>query len=381
MSKIARREFIKNAAYGALSLTTLGILDKANATTEFDFVDGEHIFVAKEAMYYEKLPEEHIKCKLCPRECIIGHRERGWCGVRENRRGTYYTLVHSNPCAVHLDPIEKKPLFHFLPSSLALSIATAGCNLNCKCCQNWQISQQRPEHTENSYLPPQNLVDGAHKTGCRSIAFTYSEPIIFYEYMLDTAKAARKENIRSVVVSAGYIQTEPLKELCQAVDAIKIDLKSFRNDFYKEYVKGELQPILNTLKTIKEMGVWLEIVVLVIPTLNDGRKEFRDMANWIIDNLGNEVPLHFSRFHPMYQLKNLPPTPISALDMARETAMDAGINYVYLGNVQPEHEGNNTYCPECGKMLIKRLGFFVTKNDIEDGKCKYCGHQIAGIWV
>lgn len=381
MPKIARREFIKSTAYGAFSLASLGFLGRADATTELDFVDGEHIFVAKEAMYYEKLPEEHIKCKLCPRECVIGDRERGWCGVRENRNGIYYTLVHSNPCAVHVDPIEKKPLFHFLPASLALSIATAGCNLNCKGCQNWQISQQRPEHTENLHTPPKELVEAAHRTGCKSIAYTYSEPIIFYEYMLDTAKAGRQSRVRSVVVSAGYIQTEPLKELCEAVDAIKIDLKSFRNDFYKEYIRGELEPILDALRTIKEMDVWLEIVVLVIPTLNDKRKEFEDMANWIIDNLGNEVPLHFSRFHPMYQLKNLPPTPMRTLEMARQVAMDAGIDYVYLGNVQPTHEGNNTYCPKCGKMLIQRQGFFVRKNDIENGRCKYCRHKIPGVWM
>lgn len=380
MSKLNRREFIKNTACGVFSLATLGFLENANAITEPNFVDEEHIFVAKEAMYYEKLPEDHIRCKLCPRECEISDRERGWCGVRENRGGTYYTLVHSNPCAVHVDPIEKKPLFHFLPASMALSIATAGCNLNCDSCQNWQMSQSRPEHTENSYLTPEKLVEYAHKGGCRSIAYTYSEPIIFYEYMLDSAKAARKEGTKSVVVSAGYIRTEPLQELCEAVDAIKIDLKSFREDFYEKHVQGELKPILNSLKTIKKMGVPLEIVVLVIPTLNDSRQEFEDMSNWLVDNLGNEVPLHFSRFHPMYRLKNLPPTPMGTLETAREIAMDAGIDYVYLGNVPPDHEGNNTYCPNCGRMLIQRWGFFVRKNDIGNGKCKYCGHIIPGIW-
>jgi len=261
MKEVTRREFIKCAACSALSVAIGGAaIGKAtDSDAQPDLIDGTHIFVVKEARYYEKLPESEIRCKLCPKECKIGDRERGWCGVRENRGGTYYTLVHSNPCAVHVDPIEKKPLFHFLPSSLAFSISTAGCNLNCKYCQNWEISQFRPEQTQNYHLPPEKVVQLALKRGSQSIAYTYAEPIVFYEYMLDTAKLARQNGVKSVVISAGYINTEPLKELCETVDAVKIDLKSFRDEFYQNICRGALQPVLDTLKTLIEMKVWTEL--------------------------------------------------------------------------------------------------------------------------
>jgi pyruvate formate lyase activating enzyme len=380
---MSRREFIKLSSlcsFAALSLPEL-LLAKEKG---INLADGKRIFVTKEAMFYEKLSDEKVKCKLCPKECQIGDRERGWCGVRENRKGTYYTLVHSNPCAVHVDPIEKKPFFHFLPASLAFSISTAGCNFNCKYCQNWQISQRRPEQTENVYLPPEEVVKSAKKSGCKSIAYTYAEPTVFYEYMYDTSLLARKEGIRAIVVTAGYMQREPIERLCEAVDAIKIDLKAFRDKFYREICSGTLQPVLDNLKTIKERGVWLEIVDLVVPTLNDSLEEFHDLSSWVLDNLGPDVPLHFSRFYPMYQLKNLPPTPMATLEKAREIALKKGLNYVYLGNVPPMHEGNNTYCPKCGKLLIERRGFFVVRKDITNvnGKCKCdCGYEIPGVWA
>jgi len=375
--RISRREFLKLSSLCPLAL---GLTRYAFGKPS-DLIDGEHIFVVKEAMFYEKLPDKRIKCVLCPRECVIGDRERGWCGVRENRDGIYYTLAYANPCAVHVDPIEKKPFYHFLPGSLAFSISTAGCNLNCKYCQNWQISQRRPEQTDNVYLPPEKVVSLAKQTGCKSIAYTYAEPTVFYEYMFDTSVAARKSGIRNVVVSAGFINREPVKKLCEVVDAIKIDLKAFREKFYREICRGELKPVLEAIKTIKSQGVWLEIVVLVVPTLNDSPQEFHDLASWVMDELGPDVPLHFSRFYPMYQLKSLSPTPLSTLERAREEALKVGLKYVYLGNINPMHEANNTFCPNCGRMLIRRLRFYVVQNDIVNGKCKYCGYEIAGVWA
>ena len=380
-NKLSRRKFIECTACGAMSLA-LGSwpLKNAQADSTPDLIDGKHIFVTKEAMYYEKLHENEIKCKLCPKECVVGDKERGWCGVRDNRKGKYYTLVHSNPCAVHIDPIEKKPFYHFIPASLALSISTAGCNLNCKYCQNWQISQYRPEQTTNVYAPPEMVVEAAQKRKCQSIAYTYAEPIVFYEYMLDTARIGRKAGVKSVVISAGYIHIDPLKELCETVDAVKIDLKAFSDKFYKEICKGTLQPVLDTLKTLKEMKVWHEIIDLVVPTLNDTEEEFKSLAKWIVDNLGPDVPLHFSKFHPTYQLKNLPNTPLKTLETARQISMDVGLNYVYIGNVNPDHEGNNTYCPKCHEMLIQRYGYMIIKNDVVNGKCKHCGNEIPGVW-
>ena len=264
-----------------------------------------------EARFYDKLPYKKIKCKLCPRECVIDDHERGYCGVRENRGGTYYSLVYARVCAAHVDPIEKKPLFHFLPGSMAFSVATAGCNVNCKMCQNWDISQSRPEQVNSTYLPPKELSSLCRQNQCPSIAYTYSEPVVFSEYVLDSAEAGRAAGVKSVVISGGYIQEEPLKQLCARVDAIKIDLKGFSEKFYKEVVNGELKPVLNTLVTIRKLGIWNEMVYLVVPTLNDSDEEFRGLARWIKTELGPDVPLHFSRFYPEYLLKNLPPTPVA----------------------------------------------------------------------
>lgn len=380
MRRISRREFLKISSICPLALTSSLALGRGEGGAD-DLVDGEHIFEVKEAMFYEKLPDKRVRCLLCPRECLIGDRERGWCGVRENRGGIYYTLAYANPCAVHVDPIEKKPFYHFLPGSLAFSISTAGCNLNCKYCQNWQISQRRPEQTDNVYLPPAKVVEMAKKTGCRSIAYTYAEPTVFYEYMYDTSIASREGGLRNVVVTAAFIKREPVEKLCEVVEAIKVDLKSFREKFYREICRGDLKPVLEAIKAIKRRGVWLEIVVLVVPTLNDSPQEFHDLASWVMEELGPEVPLHFSRFYPMYQLKSLPPTPLSTLERAREEALKVGLRYVYLGNINPYHEANNTFCPNCGRMLIRRLRFYVVQNDVVSGKCKYCGWKIPGVWA
>lgn len=333
-----------------------------------------------EALYYKKLPAREIECLLCPRFCKLGDKERGYCGVRENMDGTYYTLVYGKACAVHIDPIEKKPLFHFLPGSNTLSLATAGCNVNCKFCQNWEISQVRPEQVRHFDFPPRVVAEQAQKNRCPVIAYTYTEPVVFYEYMYDSSVEARRKGIKNVVITGGHINPEPLKELIKVVQAIKIDLKAFNQKFYTQYVRGELNPVLEAIKIVHESRVWLEIVYLVIPTLNDSPQEIRNMARWMIKEIGPDVPLHLSRFHPMYLIKNLPPTPISTLEKARKIALEEGLHYVYIGNV-PRHEGENTFCPNCQKMIIQRIGYQINKINLEEGHCEFCNHPIPGIWV
>jgi pyruvate formate lyase activating enzyme len=333
----------------------------------------------REARFYEKLPYKKIKCKVCPRECVIDDRERGYCGVRENRGGTYYTLVHSRVCAAHVDPIEKKPFFHFAPGTMAFSVATAGCNVNCKMCQNWEISQARPEQVHNTYLPPKDVAALARQNQCASIAYTYSEPVVFIEYVLDAADAGHAAGLKSAVVTGGYIQEEPLKQLCRRVDAIKVDLKAFSEKYYQEIVNGELKPVLNALVTIRRQGTWNEIVYLVVPTLNDSDQEFRGLARWVKSELGPDVPLHFTRFHPEYLLKNLPPTPVPTLERAKAICDAEGLRYVYIGNV-PGHPAENTYCPNCRRLVVERTGLLVTAIRLKGGKCQFCQQTIPGVW-
>lgn len=332
-----------------------------------------------EARWYEKLPYKKVKCTLCPRECVVDDRERGYCGVRENWDGTYYTLVHSRPCTYHVDPIEKKPLFHFLPGTTAFSIATVGCNVDCKFCQNWQISQIRPEQAENLDMPPRKVVQMTTQSGAASIAYTYTEPVVFSEYVLDTAAEGNKAGIKSVMISNGYIQEKPMRDLAEVLSAVKVDLKSFREKYYREVVVGELKPVLDTLVLLRKLNIWTEIVFLVVPTLNDSDEEFRDLCRWIKTELGTDVPVHFTRFYPQYKLRNLPPTPVKTLERARNIALAEGLHFVYIGNV-PGHPGENTYCPHCSEPLIRRRGFWILENKISDAKCPACGYIIPGIW-
>jgi pyruvate formate lyase activating enzyme len=306
--------------------------------------------------------------------------DRGYCQVRENRDGEYYTLVYGNPCAVHVDPIEKKPFFHVLPTTTSLSIATAGCNFDCKFCQNWEISQALPEETANFDFPPERVVDLALEHRCRSIASTYVEPTIFFEYMMDIGAEARKRGILNVYHSNGYINPEPLARLAGVLDAACIDLKGFNEEYYRTLTEGSLGPVLETLQSLRRKGTHLEIVNLLIPSKNDDMEEIRQMAVWIREKLGSEIPLHFTRFYPMYKLRNLPPTPLKTLEEARKIAISAGLAYVYLGNV-PGHEGENTYCPGCRKLLIGRTGYIIQEIHLKDGKCGYCGRPVPGIWA
>jgi pyruvate formate lyase activating enzyme len=332
-----------------------------------------------EARFYTRLDGGGIRCELCPRHCVVTDLERGYCGVRENRSDTYHTLVYGLPCAANVDPIEKKPLFHFYPGTDAFSLATAGCNCNCKFCQNWDISQSRPEHTQNIQLSPESAVRFCVERGVPTIAYTYSEPIVFYEYMYDIAEIGRKKSVRSVMITGGYIEKEPLAQLLPHIDAVKVDLKAVREAYYRDVVRAELQPVLDGLIQIKESGVWLEIVYLVVPTLNDSFDELRDLARWIKTNLGADTPVHFSRFYPQYLLENLPPTPRKTLEQAYEISRAEGLNFVYLGNLRG-HPAESTYCPSCGKLLIERQGYRIGQYLLKGNKCPDCERVIPGLF-
>ncbi|MBI5507474.1 MAG: AmmeMemoRadiSam system radical SAM enzyme [Deltaproteobacteria bacterium] len=342
--------------------------------------DLETTFLPVEARYYKVVGGKRVECELCPNKCRVADLERGTCGVRENRGGTYYTLVHARAVAAHVDPVEKKPLFHFLPGTTAFSIATAGCNMECKFCQNWEISQFRPEQVRATLLKPAMVHELAKNNGAASIAYTYSEPTIYYEYMFDTASLGRKTGMRSVMISAGFIEAQPLQDLLPHLSAVKIDLKAFRQEFYDKMSKGQLKVVRRTLELIRKAGTWLEIVVLVIPTLNDAEAEIRDLSRFVKQSLGADVPIHFTRFHPTYRLKNLPPTPPATLDRAVQVARAEGLRYVYVGNLSG-HEAESTYCPDCGELLVKRVGLSVTDVRLEHGKCPKCKRAIPGVWA
>ena len=330
--------------------------------------------------YFTSLEGGEIQCELCPHRCRVAKGKRGICRVRENRDGKYYSLVYGNPCAVHIDPIEKKPFSHVLPGTTSFSLATAGCNFQCKFCQNWEISQVSPEDVYSYEVPPELMVNRAKEIGARSVAYTYVEPTIFYEYMLDICQLTKKAGLLNVTHSNGFINQAPLKNLCKVLDAANIDLKGFTENFYRELCGGELNPVLESLKTLKQEKVHVEITNLVIPTKNDEMPVIKEMCLWIKKELGADTPLHFSRFYPLYKLKALPPTPVSTLDKARAVALSAGLEYVYVGNI-PGHEGENTFCPKCKKMIIQRTGYMVGEINVKAGKCKYCGKPISGIWA
>jgi pyruvate formate lyase activating enzyme len=321
-----------------------------------------------------------VECLLCARGCALEDGQRGECGARLNRGGQMRSLVYGRPVAIHVDPIEKKPFYHFLPGSQAYSLATAGCPLHCQFCQNWEISQSRPEDHGGEFVPPDRLAASAAGQRVPIIAFTYNEPTVFTEYLTDVARAARPRGLKSVIVSCGFMREAPLAEMCQVLDAIKIDLKGFSPEFYRKVSRAELAPVLRSIQQVHKSGRHLELVNLVVPTLNDSEAMLRGLADWVAGELGPDVPLHFTRFHPDYRLLNLPPTPVETLDRARGIAMAKGLHYVYVGNV-PGHPGNHTYCPKCGRAVIRRDSMFVTEMHLQNGKCAYCGTPIAGVWT
>jgi len=332
----------------------------------------------REAQFYTVTPKG-IRCLLCPNECNIKEGDLGNCRARLNKNGKLYSISYGNPCAVHIDPIEKKPLFHFYPGTNAFSIATAGCNLACLYCQNWSISQKSPRDTQNTDLLPDRLISYCKQNGCKSIAYTYSEPVTFYEYVYDSATLARQEEIKNVFISSGFINSAPLAKLCKVIDSANIDLKSFSDDIYMRLCAGKLQPILNSLTLLKKEGIWLEITNLVVPSWTDNMDMIKRMCNWLLQNGFETTPLHFSRFIPTYKLSQLPPTPVNTLKSAREIALKEGLKYVYIGNV-PGLEMENTLCPRCHAIIIERQGFRVVQNYVVGGKCVFCGEKIDGVW-
>lgn len=331
------------------------------------------------AKHWKPLPDHRVACTLCPRACQVAPQERGYCGVRENVGGRYVTLVYGRAVAAHVDPIEKKPLFHFLPGTQAFSIATAGCNMECKFCQNWDISQFRPEQVRSFPLFPQDVAELARRYGCESIAYTYTEPVVFYEYMLDSAQEGRARGVRSVMISNGYITKEPLKELLPWLDGVKIDLKAFTDSFYSRLCAGRLQPVLDALGWIREEGTWLEIVVLILPGQNDSPQEIGQLSRWVVRELGPHVPVHFTQFHPTYRITHLPRTPLATLERCARVAKDEGLQFVYLGNV-PGSGYEDTLCPGCGTTVVRRMGFKVLANALQQGRCPSCHRQIPGVW-
>lgn len=385
IKKLSKRDFLR---YSILGLGSAAVsIGTAKALAKGMINKGENAFAlpvadlgrfSRESPYYIQTARG-VKCQICPNNCMLKEGQESLCRTHVVKDGKLYSIAYGNPCCVHIDPIEKKPLFHFLPSSNSFSIATAGCTFACLNCQNWEISQESPKNTKNVDLMPVNVMKQAVRNNCQSVAYTYAEPIAFYEYMFDTAKLVRARGLKNLLISNGFINEKPLRDLCKYIDAANINLKSFTEDIYAKLNGGSLQPILNTLKILKEQGVWLEITNLVVPGWTDKPDMIKQMCDWLAANGFQDNPLHFSRFFPLYKLKDLPYTPLDVLDKARETAMKAGLKYVYIGNV-PGSPAENTYCPGCKKVVLERKGFTILTNNLKGSSCKFCGEKIAGVW-
>jgi pyruvate formate lyase activating enzyme len=334
-----------------------------------------------EAMFWEKAADEKVKCSLCRFRCLIAEGHRGVCGVRENREGTLYSLVYGRSIAESVDPIEKKPLFHYQPGSRTFSVATVGCNFRCLHCQNYQIAHHpmsnRPIAGEN--LPPAEIVRRAKEAGCRSISYTYTEPTIFYEYAYDTALLARREGLGNIFVTNGYITEEALTHLAPYLDAANVDLKGFSEKFYRDVAGATLQGVLDSLKVYHRLGIWTEVTTLVIPGHNDDEADMKGVARFIATEMGPEVPWHISAFYPSYRMLDRPPTPVKTLLRARDIGLEAGLRYVYLGNV-PGEGGESTICPACRRAVVERSGYRLGSVHIEEGRCAFCGELQQGKW-
>ncbi len=334
-----------------------------------------------EAWFYTADADRSVQCHLCAHQCRIADGKYGICQVRQNIGGTLYTLVYGKIISGGVDPVEKKPLFHFFPGSRAYSIATPGCNFRCEWCQNWQISQMpREEHIiRGSPATPQEIVAAARATGCRSIAYTYTEPTIFSEYAYDVGRLANEAGIANIYVTNGYMSETMLSVFASILDAANVDLKAFRDETYRRYVGARLEPVLDSMKTMKRMGIWLEVTTLVIPGLNDDPAELRDAAAFVATELGPDTPWHISRFYPGYRMLDRLPTPLKTLRMAAEIGLEEGLKYIYIGNAL-EAGSEDTHCPNCGRSLIERRGYQIVRNDLRDGRCPKCGALIAGVW-
>ena len=328
-------------------------------------------------MAHSKIPG--IRCALCPRACLIPSGGHGACRIRVNTDGVLRSVVYGRPCSVQVDPIEKKPFFHFLPGTRVFSIGAPGCNLRCRNCQNWEISQGDPKELPFFDLPPSEVPVEAERRRCPSVAYTYTEPLINYEYTRDCAQTCRKAGLRNVLVTAGYINPDPLRELCRWIDAVTLDIKAFSDSFYREVCDASMQPVLRSVEVLREEGVFLELSNLVIPTLNDSDELLRDLCRWVARIPGPETPFHFLGFHPMHRMTGLPPTPVSTLMRAREIAHAEGLRYVYIGNREAPG-GEDTLCASCGRALIRRNRFQVTENRLCNGACPDCGQVVPGVW-
>lgn len=332
----------------------------------------------KEALFYERLEGNKVRCLLCFRRCVISENKTGFCRARINKKGKLYSLVYNHPQALQIDPIEKEPMYHFLPNTEIFCIGTVGCNFVCQHCHNWHLSQGNFKKEESYFLTPREVIEIVKRKNIKTISFTYNEPTVFYEYILDIAKEAKKNNINIIWHSNGAINKEPLLTLLEYTDGVTIDFKGINNEILTKMSQGKIDNTLQTLKIIKEKGKWLEIVNLLIPTLNDKEENIKELCKWIKENLGEDIPLHFTRYFPNYKL-TIPPTPISTLERAYEIAKEVGLKYVYIGNV-PGHKYNSTYCPKCNKRLIHRVHFTVIENKIKNSKCPFCGNPIPGRW-
>jgi len=334
---------------------------------------------SREAMFYQKSRNDTVICTTCPNTCVLSPGDRSVCRSKVNKGGRLYTLCYGNPCAVHMDPVEKKPLFHFKPGSRVFSLATTGCNFRCLNCQNWQISQSKPSNVRHRELFPREVIREAREKGANSIAYTYSEPITFYEYMFDTAKRAKDVGMDNLLVSNGFINKKPLLELCPYLDGANINLKAFSEKIYRKLNGGNLKPVLRTFRTLFDQGVHFEMTNLVIPGYTDDEDMLKKMCNWIVETIGQNHPLHLLRFIPRYKLNKIHPTALSTLKKFRKTAMQEGIRYVYIGNTTYS-PGLNTYCHACGELILEREGYILGENNLEGNNCKYCGARIPGVW-
>ncbi|HOV12360.1 MAG TPA: AmmeMemoRadiSam system radical SAM enzyme [Bacteroidales bacterium] len=379
--KISRRQFIhacmQYAGVAALSISGLDVFaaDKKNIAMN----NPADIWKWNTPAHYYTKTEKGIVCGLCPNACLIPLNGKGMCSTRVNFKNELYAINYGNPCSINSDPIEKKPLYHFLPQTTAFSLATAGCNYTCLNCQNWQISQVSPFDTKNYDLFPKDVVAYAQKNKCKSIAYTYTEPVVFYEYVYDTAQLAHQEGLKNLFISNGSINEAPLRKLCKYLDAANINLKSFKDDIYRKLNGGKLATVKKSLKIFKEEGVWLEITNLIVPGWTDDLEMIKEMCDWLYNEGFADCPLHFSRFFPTYKLTQLPATPIDILNKAHDIALAAGIRHVYIGNV-PGTEYDDTYCPKCKKKIIERRGYTILSNNIKDGKCGFCNEKINGVW-
>lgn len=388
--KLTRREFVQKGLLAALGAglascsgpqrlaetTPAKPADEASPTPAAGTTSTPELY---EARHYRQLDGNWVQCQMCFRRCTVPEGGRGFCRNKVNVGGRYYTVVYGHPSALQIDPIEKEPAFHMLPGGTIFCTGTASCNNRCKFCQNWHLSQRSFEEIDHIDITPEETVALAQEMGCDAVSFTYNEPTVFYEHMFDVARAAKGAGLRALFHTNGGMNEEPLAALLEHMDAVTVDLKAFTPEFYQEISSSQLEPVLRTLQQIHQSGVHLEIVNLVVTTLNDDADDIRRMCRWIRDTLGDEVPLHFTRFHPAYRLTSLPPTPLETLERAVQVADAEGLQYVYIGNY-PGHERNSTFCPACGEKIIGRVHFAVLSLDVEEGKCRFCGHRIPGIW-